>query len=188
MHISERDQHFSMAPIAYTRFPSLLASEITPGRIEFAPKDVIKVEGSETEVLQAWANILKSYTGHDDKVVFLVDGGFVTVSFDNDSVKKELGEDGKNDQTPQDATGVFTSRVSIHDKRNSLILIFRSTLSKRIRLLLSFIWTQARMNADCARTVTSRNLTYLRFCTYSMPRCKMPVAGSNHEDRSIPYQ
>jgi hypothetical protein len=104
-----------MAPIAYTRFPRLLANELVGGRIEYAPQEVTRVEGSENEALRAWANILQSYTGKDDRVVFLVDDGSVTVSPKDGSIKKELGNDGDSEEAPQDATGVFTSKVSNRD-------------------------------------------------------------------------
>ena len=97
----------------YTRFPHLLASGDDVESSEFSPRPALKVRGSETDLLRAWANLLRLYTGHDDEVRFALDEDSVIISFSGvGEIRKEHGVSNVQGGVIQTATAVFINSVS----------------------------------------------------------------------------
>jgi hypothetical protein len=104
-----------MAMNAYTRFPPLVADAINVDDCESAPRYALSVQGSEHDLLRAWASILSRYTGYDDKVTFASDEGSVTVSLAEGTISKEPWTEDGPSNIPLDATALYVKPVSEHE-------------------------------------------------------------------------
>ncbi len=103
-----------MQPSSYTVFPSLHA-ERTAAASEHQPllrswlQDVVVTETQE--LVFAWAQLLASYTGEDEEVVFAVDGDTVKVTLGLPAVVALVQRPDIAGQSDGCRTGVFTESV-----------------------------------------------------------------------------
>lgn len=101
-----------MAAIQYTRFPNLLAIEHDHGHDDFTPQQTLKLQGSETDLLRAWAELLSAYSGNDDQVSFVFNEEVATVSLADGNIRKIRRRQGGDDGIPRNATAIYTHNVS----------------------------------------------------------------------------
>lgn len=101
-----------MATIQYTRFPNLVAIEHRHGHDDLTLQQSLKLQGSETDLLRAWAELLSAYSGNDDRVSFVFNEEIATVSLADGHISKTRRRSGSNDSIPRNATAIYTHIVS----------------------------------------------------------------------------
>ena len=95
-----------------TRFPRLLAIDKI-GDSDALPQQSFTLACSDTDLLLAWAILLRGYTGLEDEVTFFFDYEVVTVSTGgNASITKEHGLDENSAYELSNATAVYVKKVS----------------------------------------------------------------------------
>jgi hypothetical protein len=92
----------------YTIFPNLLSKDLGEDKLEDSSQQLFDLQGSEEQLLRAWATILSGYTGRDDQVSFACDEGVVEVSLGDGNLRKQRRE---SDDVPRDSTAIFFKPV-----------------------------------------------------------------------------